>query len=60
MSVEEIIMQEWYKDAKLGIMLHWGLYSVNGIPESWSFFREEISYEDMRLINELCGLSSSY
>jgi alpha-L-fucosidase len=37
---------QWFVDAKLGIFIHWGLYSVNGIPESWSFFNGQISYED--------------
>ncbi len=37
---------QWYKDAKLGIFIHWGLYSVNGISESWSFFNGHISHED--------------
>ena len=27
---------EWFKDQKLGLMMHWGLYSVIGIKESWS------------------------
>jgi len=36
----------WFKDAKLGIFIHWGLYAVNGISESWSFFNGEISHED--------------
>lgn len=40
------MMQPWFAEAKLGIFLHWGIYSVNGIPESWSFFNEQISYED--------------
>lgn len=40
------MMQQWFKDAKLGIFMHWGLYSVKGIPESWSFYKGEISYED--------------
>ena len=26
---------EWFKDQKLGLMMHWGLYSVIGIKESW-------------------------
>lgn len=39
-------MQEWFQHAKLGIWVHWGLYSVNGIPESWSFYNEQISYDD--------------
>ncbi|WP_215224391.1 alpha-L-fucosidase [Echinicola shivajiensis] len=37
---------EWFGDAKLGIFIHWGIYSVNGIDESWSFFNDYISYED--------------
>ena len=26
---------QWFADAKLGIFIHWGIYSVNGIDESW-------------------------
>ena len=37
---------QWFQDAKLGIFIHWGLYSVNGIGESWSFHNKEISYSD--------------
>ena len=37
---------EWFQDAKLGIFIHWGIYSVNGIDESWSFHNGYISYED--------------
>jgi len=37
---------EWFKDAKLGIFIHWGIYAVNGISESWSFYNGYISYED--------------
>jgi len=40
------MMQPWFSDAKLGIFIHWGLYAVNGIGESWSFFNEQISYAD--------------
>lgn len=36
----------WFGDAKLGIFIHWGIYSVNGIDESWSFFNGYISHED--------------
>ncbi|MEG2669287.1 MAG: alpha-L-fucosidase, partial [Oscillospiraceae bacterium] len=31
------MVQKWFKEAKLGIFIHWGIYSVNGITESWSF-----------------------
>jgi len=37
---------EWFKNAKLGIFIHWGIYSVDGISESWSFFNDYISHED--------------
>ena len=39
-------MQPWFTDAKLGIFLHWGIYAVDGIPESWSFYSGQISYEN--------------
>lgn len=31
-------MQPWFNDAKLGIFVHYGIYSVEGVPESWSLF----------------------
>ena len=37
---------QWFEDAKLGIFIHWGIYSVNGIDESWSFFNDYISYDN--------------
>ncbi|MBT3207595.1 MAG: alpha-L-fucosidase [Bacteroidetes bacterium] len=37
---------EWFQEAKLGIFIHWGIYSVLGIGESWSFFNGYISHED--------------
>ncbi|HZM14006.1 MAG TPA: alpha-L-fucosidase, partial [Bacteroidales bacterium] len=37
---------EWFGNARLGIFIHWGIYSVNGIDESWSFFNGQITYGD--------------
>ncbi len=37
---------KWFKDAKLGIFIHWGIYSVVGIDESWSFYNGYIPYKD--------------
>ncbi|QOV34202.1 alpha-L-fucosidase [Streptomyces ferrugineus] len=31
-------MQPWFTDAKLGIFVHWGIYAVDGVQESWSFY----------------------
>ncbi|MHC1708548.1 MAG: alpha-L-fucosidase [Bacteroidales bacterium] len=37
---------QWFSDARLGIFIHWGIYAVNGIDESWSFHNGKISHED--------------
>ena len=43
---------QWFKDAKLGIFVHWGIYGVNGIDESWSFYNGYISHPDyMKQLN---------
>jgi len=43
---------QWFQDAKLGIFIHWGIYAVNGIDESWSFFNGYITYDDyMKQLN---------
>ena len=40
------MMQEWFKKAKLGIFIHYGIYAVGDVSESWSFHNGQISYED--------------
>jgi alpha-L-fucosidase len=37
---------EWFADAKLGIFIHWGVYSTGNTTESWAFFNKEISHQD--------------
>lgn len=37
---------QWFADAKLGIFIHWGIYAVKGVDESWSFHNRKISYAD--------------
>ncbi|RNL51102.1 alpha-L-fucosidase [Pedobacter jejuensis] len=36
---------QWFADAKLGIFIHWGIYSVNGISESWAFYNNYINHD---------------
>jgi alpha-L-fucosidase len=36
----------WFQEAKLGIFIHWGIYAVDGVGESWSFHNGHISHED--------------
>ena len=45
-EIDEINKMRWFEEAKLGIFIHWGIYSVNGISESWSFFNGYISHSD--------------
>lgn len=37
---------EWFQNAKLGIFIHWGIYAVNGVDESWAFYNKKISWKD--------------
>lgn len=37
-------IQPWFTDAKLGIFVHYGIYAVDGVAESWSFYNGQISY----------------
>jgi len=45
----------WFNNAKFGIFIHWGIYSVGQYPESWSFYNhgakgqypsDSLSFED--------------
>jgi len=37
---------EWFGNAKLGIFIHWGIYAVRGVSESWSFYNEYLPYDE--------------
>ena len=37
---------EWYSDAKLGIFIHWGIYAVDGVSESWSFHNGDVTWDE--------------
>ena len=42
----DTIRMQWFADAKFGIFIHWGIYAVDGIDESWSFYDGYISHDD--------------
>ena len=48
---------QWFADAKLGIFIHYGIYAVNGIDESWSFYNGKISHENY--LKQLNGFTAS-
>lgn len=51
------MIQPWFTDSKLGIFLHWGIYSVDGVAESWSFFDDRVPYD--RYLAQLDGFTAS-
>ncbi|HHU77423.1 MAG TPA: alpha-L-fucosidase [Clostridiales bacterium] len=40
------MIQDWFQKAKLGIFIHYGIYAVGDVSESWSFHNGHISYDD--------------
>ena len=43
---------KWFQDAKLGIFIHWGIYSVRGVDESWAFYNKKMAHaEYMQQLN---------
>ena len=51
------MMQPWFPDAKLGIFIHYGIYAVDGIPESWSFWQGQVPYD--QYMKQLDGFTAS-
>ena len=47
----------WFQDAKLGIFIHWGIYAVDGVDESWAFYNKKMSWEDY--MKQLNGFTAS-
>jgi len=47
----------WFADAKLGIFIHWGIYAVDGVDESWAFFNAKMSHADY--MQQLQGFTAS-
>ncbi|MGV3614848.1 MAG: alpha-L-fucosidase [Fimbriimonas sp.] len=50
-------MQPWFPDAKLGIFIHYGIYAVKGVAESWSFFGGQVPYDEY--MSQLDGFTAS-
>jgi len=48
---------KWFQDAKLGLFIHWGIYSVQGVDESWAFYNWKMPYADY--MKQLDGFTAS-
>lgn len=51
-------MKEWFRKARLGLFIHYGIYAVKGVAESWSFYNKGISYDEY--MEQLEGFSASH
>jgi len=50
---DEDSLMQWFSDAKLGVFIHWGIYSTGKTSESWAFHNKQISHQGyMAQINE--------
>jgi len=52
-----LTLQPWFERAKLGIFVHWGVYAVRGVTESWSFFNGDLDYGEY--MAQLGGFTAS-
>lgn len=43
-KVDHSDKMDWFGDAKLGIFIHWGIYSVNGIAEE---ITEKVNFQEI-------------
>jgi alpha-L-fucosidase len=50
-------LQPWFADAKLGIFLHYGIYAVDGVPESWAFYDGRLTRE--QYMKQLDGFTAA-
>ena len=47
----------WFEDAKLGIFIHYGIYAVNDVSESWSFHNKQVTWS--AYMSQLSGFTAS-
>ena len=47
----------WFEDAKLGIFIHYGIYAVNDVSESWSFHNKQVTWP--AYMSQLNGFTAS-
>lgn len=50
-------MEKWFEEAKLGIFIHYGIYAVDGVSESWSFYHDRVPYD--QYMKQLDGFTAA-
>ena len=56
-AAEKAARMDWFDHAKLGIFIHWGIYAVDGVSESWSFYNNYLPYD--AYMKQLDGFTAS-
>ncbi|HRZ48388.1 MAG TPA: alpha-L-fucosidase [Bacteroidales bacterium] len=44
-QTDSLAKLDWFSNARLGIFIHWGIYAVDGVGESWSFHNKHIPHD---------------
>jgi alpha-L-fucosidase len=57
-AAAEAARMQWFENAKFGIFIHWGIYAVDGITESWSFHDGWVSWH--HYMQQLAGFTASH
>ena len=58
LNIDTTAKMQWFKDAKLGIFIHWGIYSVKGVDESWAFYNHKMPYADY--MSQIKGFTAAH
>ena len=45
-SEPDSVRMQWFSENRLGIFIHWGIYSVRGTAESWAFHNRAMPYDE--------------
>lgn len=45
-ALPDSVRLSWFNNAKFGIFMHWGVYSVGRTSESWPFFSGNVSFKE--------------
>ncbi|MGH8145028.1 MAG: alpha-L-fucosidase [Rhodanobacteraceae bacterium] len=57
-AAAETARMQWFENAKFGVFIHWGIYAVDGITESWSFHDGWVSWH--HYMQQLAGFTASH
>lgn len=51
-SLDSRPLPQWYDDAKVGIFIHWGVYSVPSIESEWFWLNWKGTYSFINILHQ--------